>query len=152
MINRFEHIDKEIQIFLWHLGKGPIEVNFLRPYIIQALTNDTSSYDLNVGSVNLELTNSIQPIEIIAQNVSFKDKENSYEINAPRLSLSFSARALLKGLLAPSSISIDSPNVEINTTYGFTTKDEKTSSPSKPLASSPSSTLPASSTSNLQKI
>ena len=111
-------------VLLWHLGKGPIEVNFLRPYIIQALTNDTSSYDLSVSSVNLELTNSIQPIEIIAQNVSFKDKEDAYEINAPKLSLSFSARALLKGLLAPSSIKIDSPSVKINTTYGFTPKED----------------------------
>ena len=54
-------------MLFWKLGKGPIEVNFLRPYIIQALTNDTSSYDLNVKSVNLELVHSVQPIKIIAK-------------------------------------------------------------------------------------
>ena len=41
-------------VLLWHLGKGPVKVNFLRPYIIQALTNETADYDLSVGSVNLE--------------------------------------------------------------------------------------------------
>ena len=71
-------------ILLWHLGKGPIKVNFLRPYIMQALTNETSSYDINIKSVNLELVHSVQPIKIIAKDVSFKDNENSYEVNAPR--------------------------------------------------------------------
>ncbi len=115
-------------ILLWHLGKGPIEVNFLRPYIIQALTNETSSYSINISSVNLELTNSIQPLKITAKNISVADSENLYNIKAPKLSLSFSARALLKGLLAPSSISIDSPQIEIITSYNTENKDDKTSS------------------------
>ncbi len=109
-------------ILLWHLGKGPIEVNFLRPYIIEALTNETSSYDINISSVNLELTHSIQPIEIIAKDITFKDKEDAYIVTSPRLSLSFSARALLKGLLAPSTINIENPNVKINTSYGLSTQ------------------------------
>jgi len=104
-------------ILLWHLGKGPIKVNFLRPYIMQALTNETSSYDINIKSVNLELVHSVQPIKIIAKDVSFKDNENSYEVNTPRLSLSFSARALLKGLLAPSSINLENPQIKITTSY-----------------------------------
>ena len=108
-------------ILLWHLGKGPIEVNFLRPYIIQALTNETSSYNIDISSVNLELTNSIQPLKITAKNISVIDSEKLYNITAPKLSLSFSARALLKGLLAPSSISIDSPKIEIITSYNTNT-------------------------------
>lgn len=80
-------------VLLWHLGKGPVKVNFLRPYIIQALTNETADYDLSVGSVNLELVHSVQPVKIIAKDVQFKDKEGEYLVEAPRLSLSFSARA-----------------------------------------------------------
>ena len=112
-----------VLILFWHLGKGPIEVNFLRPYIIQALTNETSSYKINISSVNLELIHSIQPIKITAKNVTFNDNENLYNVTAPNLSLSFSARALLKGLLAPSSIDIDSPKVEITASYGFNTPE-----------------------------
>ena len=111
-------------VLLWHLGKGPIKVNFLRPYIIQALTNETSDYDLKVGGVNLELVHSVQPVKIIAKDVEFKDKEGQYLVQAPRLSLSFSARALLKGMLAPSSITIEAPKVQITTSYGLKT-DEK---------------------------
>ncbi len=105
-------------VLLWHLGKGPVRINFLRPYIIQALTNETSSYDLSVGSVNLELAHSVQPVEIIAKDVRFTDKNGNYVVNAPRLSLSFSARALLKGLLAPSSIEVTEPEMHIRAAYG----------------------------------
>jgi len=114
-------------ILLWHLGKGPIEVNFLRPYIREALTNDTSSYDLDIGSVNLELAHSIQPVNIIAKDVVFKDKKESYTIKAPKLALSFSARALLKGLLAPSSISITDPQISLSISYGL--KKDKNQAP-----------------------
>ena len=127
-------------ILFWHLGKGPIEVNFFRPYIIQALTNETSSYEIDISSVNLELTHSVQPIKITAKNVVFKDNEKLYNITAPKLSLSFSARALLKGLLAPSSISIDSPKVEILASYGFNTTEENTN------------TLPTPKEANLKKL
>ena len=104
---------------LWNLSKGPIEVNFLKPYIVQALTSDDASYDLEVESVNLELVHSVQPIKIIAKNVVFEDKEDLFHVNAPRLALSFSARALLKGFLAPSSINIEKPYIEIKTLYGI---------------------------------
>ena len=104
---------------LWNLSKGPIEVNFLKPYIVQALTSDDASYDLNIDSVNLELVHSVQPIKVIAKDVVFEDKEKLYKVNAPRLALSFSARALLKGFLAPSSINIEKPYIEIKTFYGI---------------------------------
>lgn len=105
-------------VLLWHLGKGPVRVNFLRPYIIQALTNETSSYDLSVGSVNLELVHSVQPVKIIAKNVRFQDKNEKYLVEAPRLSLSFSARALLKGMLAPSAVEVEEPKIRIVAAYG----------------------------------
>ena len=132
-------------ILLWHLGKGPIKVNFLRPYIMQALTNETSSYDINIKSVNLELVHSVQPIKIIAKDVSFKDNENTYEINAPRLSLSFSARALLKGLLAPSSINLETPSIKIVTSYNKNSSDT-------PTLPTPTDNSPTLNEANLKKL
>ena len=102
----------------WHLGKGPVEVNFLRPYITQALTNETSSYELSIGAVNLELVHSVQPVRVSAKDVKFIDNDGEYVVHAPRLALDFSARALLKGMLAPSSIEIDNPKIDIVAKYG----------------------------------
>ncbi len=104
--------------FVWHLYKGPIAVPFLKPYIIQAL-NGSEDYQVSLDSVNIELVRSIQPIKIIANNIVYKKADDSFVINAPRTSVSFSLRALLRGIIAPSAIEVDSPNIYAFTSYGI---------------------------------
>ena len=106
-------------LFIWQLYKGPIAVPFLKPYIIQALSSSDDSYDISLESVNIELVRSIQPIKIIANNVVYKKQDESFIINAPRTSVSFSIRALLRGIIAPSSIEVDTPSIYAFTKYGI---------------------------------
>lgn len=106
-------------LFIWQLYKGPIAVPFLKPYIIQALSSSDDSYDISLESVNIELVRSIQPIKIIANNVVYKKQDESFIINAPRTSVSFSIRALLRGIIAPSSIEVDAPSIYAFTEYGI---------------------------------
>ena len=105
-------------IFLWHLYRGPISVPFLKPYIIKALNHDDSSYQVSLDTVNIELVRSIQPIKIIANNVTYRKNDDTFVVNAPKTSVSFSIRALLHGVIAPSSIEVNNPTVYIFTTYG----------------------------------
>lgn len=105
-------------IFIWQLYRGPIAIPFLKPYIIKALNHDDAEYQVTVDAVNLELVRSIQPIKIIANNVIYKKHDGTFIINAPKTSVSFSIRALLRGVIAPSSIEINAPTVYLFTTYG----------------------------------
>jgi len=107
-----------ILFFLWMLYHGPLSIPFLKPYIIEALNSEQSEYTMDIGEVNLELVRSIQPLKIIAKNVQFRKNDDNISIKAPKLFLSFSMRALLKGLIAPSSVYIKNPTVAIFTTYG----------------------------------
>ena len=50
-------------LFIWQLYRGPIEVPFLKPYIMQALNNDTSEAEISVDKVSIELVRSLQPIK-----------------------------------------------------------------------------------------
>ncbi len=105
-------------LFIWQLYRGPIELPFLKPYMIRALNHDDSQYQVSVESVNIELVRSIQPIKIIANNVVYKKTDESFIINAPKTSVSFSIRALLRGVIAPSSMVVNNPSVYIFNTYG----------------------------------
>lgn len=87
-------------LFIWQLYRGPVAVPFLKPYIIKALNHDDSEYQVTVDAVNLELVRSIQPIKIIANNVVYKKNNGTFIINAPKTSVSFSIRALLRGVIA----------------------------------------------------
>ena len=105
--------------FLWVLYRGPLSVDFLKPYIMQALNSQDTEYSMNIGEVNLELVRSIQPVKIIAKDVTFKKNDDKVSIKAPSLSLSFSVRALLKGIIAPSSVSVENPKAQFFTSYGI---------------------------------
>ena len=105
-------------IFIWQLYKGPIAVPFLQPYIVKALNHDNGEYQVTVESVNLELGRSIRPIKIIANNVVYRKNDETFVVNAPRTFVSFSIKALLRGVVAPSSIEVKDPSVYIFTTFG----------------------------------
>ena len=105
-------------LFLWTLYKGPISVPYLKPYIIQALNYDENEYLVDIGDVNIELVRSIQPLRVTAKEVSLRKKDDSVNIEAPKLYMSFSLRALMKGIIAPSDISLINPSASISTSYG----------------------------------
>ena len=105
-------------LFMWTLYRGPISVPYLKPYIVQALNYDEEEYDIEIKDVNLELVRSIQPLRITAKNISFKKKDGTMAIQAPKLYLSFSLRALIKGMIAPSDISLERPTVYMFASYG----------------------------------
>lgn len=105
-------------LFIWQLYRGPVAVPFLKPYIIKALNHDDSEYQVTLESVNLELVRSIKPLRIIANKVVYRKNDNEIVINAPKTSVSFSMRALLRGVIAPSSVEVLNPSVYIFTSYG----------------------------------
>ncbi len=111
-------------VFIWQLYRGPIAVPFLKPYIIKALNHDDSEYTVTVDAVNLELVRSIQPVKIIANKVVYRKNDGSFVVNAPKTSVSFSLRALLRGVIAPSSVEVDKPSVYAFADYGVE-KDKK---------------------------
>ena len=66
----------------------------------------------------MELVRSVQPLRITAEDINLKKKDGTFAISAPKLYLSFSLRALLKGIIAPSDVSLDNPTVYIFADYG----------------------------------
>lgn len=106
-------------LFIWQLYRGSIAVPFLKPYIIKALNHDDTEYQVTVDEVNLELVRSLKPLRIIATNVVYRKSNDELVVNAPRTSVSFSIKALLGGVIAPSSIEVENPRVYIFTSYGI---------------------------------
>lgn len=106
-------------LFIWQLYRGPIEVPVLKPYIMQALNNDSSEAEISVESVSIELVRSLQPIKIVAKNINYMRNDESVKIRAPRTTVSFSLKALLRGVIAPSSITVEEPEVYVFSDYGI---------------------------------
>ena len=111
-------------LFIWQLYRGPIDVPFLKPYIMQALNYDTTEADISVGGVSIELVRSLQPIKIVAKDISYKRRDESLNIKAPRATVSFSLKALLRGIIAPSAIAVEAPVVYVFSNYGIKEDDK----------------------------
>lgn len=111
-------------LFLWQLYRGPISVPFLKPYIVAALNPDADEAEVSVDSVNIELVRSVRPIKIIANNVVYKRNDDSVRFSAPRTSVSFSIKALMRGIIAPASLEMEKPSVYIFTSYGLKEHDK----------------------------
>ena len=105
-------------LLMWTLYRGPVSVPYLKPYIVQALNYDENDYKIDIGDVNIELVRSIQPLRVTANEVSVVKKDNTMSVRAPKLYLSFSLRALLKGIIAPSDVSLVNPSAHILASYG----------------------------------
>ncbi len=112
-------------LFIWQLYRAPIAIPLLKPYIIKALNHDDAEYQVTLDSVNLELVRSIIPVHIIASNVKYRKNDGSFSIDAPKTSVSFSMKALLRGVIAPSSIEVNNPSVYIFTSYGLKKDNEQ---------------------------
>ncbi|MBE6452453.1 MAG: DUF3971 domain-containing protein [Alphaproteobacteria bacterium] len=112
-------------MFIWQLYRGDVSIPFLKPYIIKALNHDNNEYQVTLDDVNLELVRSLKPLRIIAKNVSYRKADGSVSINAPKTSVSFSIKALLHGIIAPSSIDVYDPKVYIFNSYGINKEQAK---------------------------
>ena len=110
-------------LLMWTLYKGPISVPYLRPYIVQALNYDENDYIIDIGDVNIELVRSIQPLRITANEISLQKKDKTLTMEAPKLYLSFSLRALMRGIIAPSDVNLMHPKVKIYANYGLEEQD-----------------------------
>ena len=113
-----------ILLFIWQLYRGPIEVKFLKPYIMQALNQDSNEAEIDVGSVSIELVRSLQPIKIVARDILYKRNDESINVKAPKTTVSFSLKALMRGVIAPSTIIIDAPTVYVFSNYGVQKTEE----------------------------
>lgn len=123
-----------VLLFVWQLYRGPIAIPFLKPYIIKALNHDDTDYLVTLDSVNLEFVRSIKPLRIIANNVVYRKTNDELVVNAPKTSVSFSIKALLQGIIAPSSIEIINPTMYIFTNYGVDKEKEADAINQKKLA------------------
>jgi len=98
----------------WRLTQeGPIHLRFLSPYVEQALIHSDQPYRLAVDDTVLTWAGWDRALDVRAINLRVRDLEGRELANLPEVSITFSARALVKGLVAPSKIEIIGPKLTL---------------------------------------
>lgn len=103
-----------LPVLLWRLSSGPIALDFLTPYIQEALTAPDGSVSVRLDGTALALGANNRTLEIRAMGVTAYMGESARPVAAvPEIALSLSGKALLNGVIAPNAITLLRPRLHL---------------------------------------
>lgn len=98
----------------WRLTQeGPIHLRFLSTYVEQALIRTDQPYRIAIDDTVLTWAGWDRALDVRAIDLRVRDLDGRELANLPEVSITFSARALFKGLVAPSKIEIIGPKLTL---------------------------------------
>lgn len=90
-----------VALLVWQLAQGPVSLDFLTPYLNDALRDPEGKWRVEVGSIAL-----MGDLRIQARDVTVIDAEGESVLSVPDIAVRPSLSALARGLLAPQTIEI----------------------------------------------
>ncbi|MEE9251710.1 MAG: DUF3971 domain-containing protein, partial [Alphaproteobacteria bacterium] len=95
------------------LSAGPVPLPFLTPHVEQALSPADGSFKVRLDETILTWAGWERTLDIRARGVRVVGAAGVERASIPELSLSLSVRALMKGLIAPTSLEVIGPRLTI---------------------------------------
>lgn len=103
-----------LSLLAWRLSSGPITLDFLTPYIEEALTAKDGGLSVRLDTTVLAVGQGNRLVEIRALNVrAFANNSEQPIATVPEVALTLNGRALLNGVLAPRSVRLYRPRVHL---------------------------------------
>lgn len=90
----------------WFLSKGPVRLDFLSTHIEEAVNGAKGPIRVKVGGTHLSWAGWERTLDIRVKDVRALAENNRVIARVPEMSVTFSLRALLRGIFAPTSFDI----------------------------------------------
>lgn len=100
-------------VLVWRITSGPISLDFMTPWVQQALSDPEHGIDVSVEHTVLSHEPGSATLDLVAQGVHLRRTDGSAEVVLPRVSLDLSVRAALSGTLAPTRIVLTAPQLHL---------------------------------------
>ncbi len=95
----------------WRLTEGPLSLGFLSPYVEEALHGEDLSYRFEFEDTLLVWAGWGHPLEIQLTDLRIADTEGETLAQVPAAAIGLSGAALLRGVVAPTSIELREPRL-----------------------------------------
>ena len=95
----------------WRLSQGPLSLKFLLPYAKEVLQDPKNPVRVDVGDVFLAWGGWERALDVRATGVGFRTPEGQRLALVREVSVSLSLRALLQGVVAPTSLEVIRPRL-----------------------------------------
>ena len=100
----------------WKLSQGPLVLNFLTPYIEQALSAKDGGYRIKVSGTELSWAGWRRTLDLKAMGLTALDGQGNVLAAVPELYLRLSGKALVQGMIAPKTVELRETRVRVNRT------------------------------------
>lgn len=97
----------------WRLAQGPVTLDFLNPYIQEALSAADGTFRVEVAHTMLTWAGWKRALDLRAADVRFFSGDKGLVAAVPELSLSLSGPALAQGVVAPRTIEVFGARVRL---------------------------------------
>lgn len=97
----------------FQLSRGPISLSFLTPLIEQALNSTLDGPSIALHDTVLTWESEASQLDIRATGLQVIDSEGNVQATIPEMSVTFSARALMRGLIAPTRLELFGPRLKV---------------------------------------
>jgi hypothetical protein len=98
---------------VWRLSSGPVSLDALTPYVDRALAGTEAGVSVEVEQTQLRLRDGAAAVDIVARGVHLSRQNGEARLTLPAVSLGLSLRAALRGVLAPTHIALERPELHL---------------------------------------
>ncbi|MGE0254146.1 MAG: AsmA-like C-terminal domain-containing protein [Alphaproteobacteria bacterium] len=100
-------------VVAWQLGRGPMSLDFLTPYIEDELTDPDAPARVRLGRTVLLWAGLERALDVRVLDLRLVGEDGRVFASVPEASVRFSLRALLAGVVAPTSIELLGPRLKL---------------------------------------
>ena len=100
-----------IALFAWRIASGPVALDWLTPYIADALGDQKEGIQVTVGATELRLSDDIDLVELVVVDVRARGRDGRLLAELPEVEVSLSLRALLRGMIAVARLEATAPHL-----------------------------------------
>lgn len=97
----------------WRLSQGPVALDFLTPYVTDAMSAADGSFRIEMDSTVLTWAGWQRALDLRARGVRAVSAEKGVIAAVPEVSLTLSGRALLRGMIAPATVEVFGPHIRL---------------------------------------
>ena len=105
-----------VGILGWLLSQGPISLSFLTPFVERALSRGDGTLDIDVDDTVIAWAGWRRTVDLQMRGVHVLGAGGRLILEVPEASVSFSARALLRGMIAPTAIDVSGVKLHLRRT------------------------------------
>ncbi|MEM7171079.1 MAG: AsmA-like C-terminal domain-containing protein [Pseudomonadota bacterium] len=102
-----------IAVAVWRLSTGPVELNFLNPFLEESLNAALDGNKLTIGRTILIWRGDRNAVGLEAKDLRLRNPTGQNVVELPDLDVKLSLRALLQGTVAPTTVSMRGAHIHV---------------------------------------